>query len=58
MRAKGFLKWIGFSDRVNPEDPRPRSARQQPLTNAHISRLRRMGVSGRQLMEAYKRQVC
>lgn len=57
LRASGFLSWIGFSDRGNPEESRPRSARKQPLTSAHITRLRRMGVKGRLLMEAYKRQV-
>ena len=59
-RATGLLSWIGLSglsDRVNPVETRPRSTREQPLTSARIARLRRMGVKGRQLMDAYKRQV-
>ena len=56
-RATGLLSWIGLSDRANPEETRPRSTREQPLTSACIARLRRMGVKGRQLMDAYKRQV-
>ena len=56
-RTAGLLSWIGLSDRVNPEETRLRSPREQPLTNARIARLRRMGVQGRRLMDAYKRQV-
>ena len=56
-RSNGFLNWIGVGDRANPEEARPSSPREQPLTSARIARLRRMGVKGRQLMDAYKRQV-
>lgn len=55
-RSAGFLSWIGLSDQSNPEEARPRATREQSLTSARIARLRRMGVKGRQLMDACKSQ--
>lgn len=55
-RAIDFLNWIGFGEGATSDPVRPRSIAEQPLTDARIVRLRRMGVKGRLLMDAYRRQ--